>query len=58
MTKKSKQTLRTVDNYKYVSEKRRERNEFIRNHPLLYICIYLGAFFLGTYLFDLLAKIF
>ena len=41
-----------------MSDKRRERNEFIRNQPLLYIILALVAFFGGNYLFDLIAKFF
>ena len=59
MSKKKKQTVKRIENREsYMAEKRRERNEFIRNQPLLYIVLALIAFFGGNYLFDLIAKIF
>ena len=59
MSKKKKQTVNSATNTeRYMSDKRRERNEFIRNQPLLYIILALVAFFGGNYLFDLIAKFF
>lgn len=59
MSKKKKQTVNSATNReRYMSDKRRERNEFIRNQPLLYIILALVAFFGGNYLFDLIAKFF
>ena len=59
MSKKKKQTVNSAYNReRYMSDKRRERNEFIRNQPLLYIILALVAFFGGNYLFDLIAKFF
>ena len=59
MSKKKKQTVNSSYNReRYMSDKRRERNEFIRNQPLLYIILALVAFFGGNYLFDLIAKFF
>ena len=57
MSKKNKNTIKN-SNPNYMSEKRKERNEFIRNQPLLYIILALIAFFGGNYLFDLVAKFF
>jgi len=57
MSKKNKNNIKN-SNPNYMSEKRKERNEFIRNQPLLYIILALIAFFGGNYLFDLIAKFF
>lgn len=65
MAKKKKQNSRSVKNTSVKSstmenlmEKRKERNEFMKNQPLLYLIFALIAFFLGNYLFDLVAQYF
>ena len=40
------------------TEGKKKHNEFLRNHPFLYIVFALAAFFAGNYLFDLIAQIF
>ena len=37
---------------------KRERNEFLKNHPVLYVIAAIVAFTLGNYLFDFIGKLF
>ena len=59
MSKKTKKTVRSASHAPdYATTRRSERNAFIRNHPFLYIIMYLGTFAVGMYLFDLITKLF
>ena len=60
MSKKNKKNVRgsSYQNPHYATDRKRERNAFIRNHPFLYAVVYLSTFALGMYLFDLIVNLF
>ena len=60
MSNKKKRTVKATPHHNpnYVSDRKRERNAFIRNHPFLYAAAYFGTFAIGMYLFDLIVKLF